>query len=71
MNTTVPDPSEQRTDNGRVVFEYDTIPAGHTLVVWLEFQVNPTHFGESDQDVELWDGETKLLHLDHSLRTHP
>jgi hypothetical protein len=71
MNTTVPDPSEQRTDNGRVVFEYDTIPAGRSLVVWLQFQVNPTRVGSEDQDVELWDGETKLLHLDHSLGTFP
>jgi hypothetical protein len=71
LNTTVPDPAEERTDNGRVVLEYDTIPAGRLLVVWLQFQVNPTHVGSEDQDVELWDGQTRLLHLDHALRSDP
>jgi hypothetical protein len=71
LNSTIPDPPEERTDNGRVVLQYDTIPAGRLLVVWLQFQVNPTRVGREDQDVELWDGQTRLLHLDHSLRTHP
>ena len=71
LNTTVPDPTGQRTDNGRVVFEYDTIPAGRSLTVWLQFQVNPTRVGSEDQDIELWDGETPLVHLDHSLATVP
>jgi hypothetical protein len=71
LNTIVPDPTGQRTDNGRVVFEYDTIPAGRSLTVWLQFQVNPTRVGSEDQDVELWDGETPVVHLDHSLATVP
>jgi len=33
--------------------------------------VNPTHFGKTKQDTELWDGSTKLIHLDHSLTTFP
>jgi hypothetical protein len=70
-NTSSPEPAEERTDDGRIVLEYDTIPAGRKLVVWLQYQVNPTHVGENDQDVELWDGETRLAHLDHSLTVFP
>jgi hypothetical protein len=71
LNTTVPDPKDERTDNGRVVLDYDTIPAGRSLVVWLQFQVNPTKVGEQDQDVELYDGTTRLVRLDRSLSTFP
>jgi hypothetical protein len=71
QNTSVPDPAEERTDNGRIVLEYDTIPAGRKLTVWLQYQVNPTHAGKTDQDVELRDGETSLAKLQHSLTVFP
>ena len=61
LNSTVPEPVGERTDDGRVVIEYDTIPAGRSLVVWFQFSVNPTRVGSEDQDVELWDGQTRLL----------
>ena len=32
LNSTVPEPVGERTDDGRVVIEYDTIPAGRSLV---------------------------------------
>jgi hypothetical protein len=71
QNSSVPQPTQERSDNGRIVLEYDTIPAGRKLAVWLQYQVNPTHVGKTDQDVELWDGLTRLVHLDHSLTTYP
>jgi hypothetical protein len=71
QNTSQPAPAEERTDNGRVVLEYDTIPAGRRLSVWLQYQVNPTHVGRTDQDVELWDGTSRVAHVDHSLTVFP
>jgi hypothetical protein len=71
QNSSVPEPKGERTDNGRIVLEYDTIPAGRKLVVWLQYQVNPTHVGKTKQDVELWDGTKRLVHLDRSLTTFP
>jgi hypothetical protein len=71
QNNVSPQPTNQRTDNGRVVYVYDTIPAGRKLTVFLQYQVNPTHFGRTKQDTELWDGPTKLIHLDHSLTIFP
>src|SRR4051794_4804825 len=66
QNSSVPDPKDERTDNGRIVLSYDTIPAGRKLVVWLQYQVNPTHVGTTDQNMDLWDGDTHLVHLDRS-----
>jgi hypothetical protein len=71
QNTSSPEPAEERTDNGRIVLEYDTIPAHRKLEVWLAYQVNPTHVGTTDQDVELWDGNTRLAHLEHSFTVFP
>jgi hypothetical protein len=71
QNTSAPEPTSERTDNGRVVLEYDTIPAGRKLTVWLQYQTNPTHVGRTDQDVELWDGTRRLVHLEHSLTVFP
>jgi hypothetical protein len=71
QNSSEPAPAEERSDNGRIVLEYDTLPAGRKLTVWLQYQVNPTHVGKTRQDVELWDGATRLVHLDHSLTTFP
>jgi hypothetical protein len=71
QNTSEPQAAEERSDNGRIVLEYDTLPAGRRLTVWLQYQVNPIHVGKTAQDVELWDGGTRLVHLDHSLTTFP
>jgi len=71
QNTAEPTPVSERSDNGRPVLEYDTIPAGRKLTVWLAYQVNPTHVGTTDQDVELWDGPEKLLVINHSLTVFP
>ena len=71
QNTSEPQPSQERSDNGRIVFEYDALPAGRKLSVWLQYQVNPTHVGKTTQDVELWDGTKRLVHLDHSFTSFP
>jgi hypothetical protein len=71
QNTSEPGAKSERSDNGRLVLEYDTIPAGRKLEVWLQYQVNPTHVGQTDQDAELWDGTTRLVHIEHSLRSFP
>jgi hypothetical protein len=71
QNTSEPQASQERSDNGRIVLQYDPLPAGRKLTVWLHYQVNPTHVGKTQQGVDLWDGTTRLVHLDHSLTSFP
>jgi hypothetical protein len=71
QNTSEPQAADERSDNGRIVLEYGTLPAGRKLSVWLQYQVNPTHVGKTTQNVELWDGATRLVHLDHSFTSFP
>jgi hypothetical protein len=71
MNTIAPDPVGQASRAGRVVLSYDGLDAGDELVVWLEFQVNPTNVGHRSYDVELDDGETRLAHLRRDITILP
>jgi hypothetical protein len=71
VNSLEPNPSNQSTQNGKVVLSYNKLAAGKTLIVWLYFQVNPTNVGERREDVELNDGPTMLAHVHRSLTIFP
>ena len=71
LNTVEPAAKAEHTDNGRIVLEYDLIPAGRRLVVWLMFQANPTNLGTQRQDVDLFDGSTRLLGITRSITVFP
>ena len=45
--------------------------AGTKHVFFLHFQVNPTEIGRRSQDIELYDGETRLLGLDRTVTIFP
>jgi hypothetical protein len=70
-NSLEPNPSNESTKNGSVVLSYDKLPAGHTLIVWLYFQVNPTNVGSRREDVELEDGSTSIARVHRSLTIFP
>jgi hypothetical protein len=71
LNTTAPEPIDEATRAGRVLLVYDTLDPGERLVIWLEYQVNPTTVGRRSQTIELDDGNTPLLTLERSLRVFP
>jgi hypothetical protein len=71
VNSIAPDPSSQSTQNGSVVLSYDKLAAGHTLIVWIYFQVNPTNVGKRREDLELADGSTPIAGVRRSLTIFP
>jgi hypothetical protein len=71
LNSLAPNPSSQDNQNGRVVLSYNKLAAGHTLVTWLYFQVNPTNVGKRREDVELDDGSIPITTVDRSLTIFP
>jgi hypothetical protein len=71
VNSLEPNPGNQGTQNGSVVLSYNGLPAGHTLIVWLYFQVNPTNVGKRTEDVELEDGSKPLARVHRSLTIFP
>jgi hypothetical protein len=71
VNSLEPNPSNQSSQNGRVVLSYNKLASGHSLIVWLYFQVNPTNVGKRREDVELDDGSTAIAHVHRSLTIFP
>lgn len=70
-NSIAPDPTDQTSSNGRVVLTYGKLPADHTMVVWLYFQVNPTNVGKRSEDIELDDGSNPITRIHRSLTIFP
>jgi hypothetical protein len=71
INTIVPSPIGEASDNGRLVFELGHVPAGEKHVFFIHLQVNPTNVGHRSQDVELRDGDTTLVHIDRTITVFP
>jgi hypothetical protein len=71
VNSIVPEPSSEASQNGKVVLSYGALPAGQTLAVWIYFQVNPTNVGKRRENVAITDGPTPLAELHRSLTIFP
>ena len=65
FNSTTPGP------DGRVVLSYDGLDAGQRLVVWMQFEVNPTSAGHRSYGLELDDAETKIAAIDRHITVFP
>ncbi|MDQ3067072.1 MAG: hypothetical protein M3R12_07965 [Actinomycetota bacterium] len=71
LNSLVPAPVGEAGRDGKIAFDLGRVPAGDKHVFFLHFQVNPTEVGRRSQDVELHDGETRLLHIDRTVMIYP
>ena len=71
LNSLVPSPVGEANRNGKIALDLGRVPAGTKHVFFLHFQVNPTEIGRRSQDVELHDGETRLLHIDRTVTIFP
>lgn len=71
INTMVPSPVGEASQDGRLSFDLGHIPAGQEYILFMHFQVNPTNVGTHSQDVELDDGGRQILTLDRSLTVWP
>ena len=71
INTIEPSPIGESSRDGRLTLDMGHLGAGHKLVVWLQFQVNPTNVGRRSQDVELYDDTTLLATADRTVTVFP
>jgi hypothetical protein len=71
MNTIEPSPTNETSEDGRLVFELGRIKAGGTFVLFMQFQVNPTNVGRRSQDVELRDGDTHIATIERTITVYP
>jgi hypothetical protein len=71
FNSTEPNPMSEAGRDGRVVLSYDSLDRGDRLVVWTQFQVNPTNVGHRSYDVELDDGDTAIARVERAITVLP
>jgi hypothetical protein len=71
LNTLEPGPIGEASRNGRIAMELGHVPAGGRHLFFLQFQVNPTNLGRRSADVDLYDGERLLVHLDRTVTVFP
>jgi hypothetical protein len=71
INTIEPSPVGEASRDGRLALDFGHVDAGHKLVVFLQYQGNPTNVGRRSQDVELYDGETLLTDVDRTVTVFP
>jgi hypothetical protein len=71
LNTIEPAPASESSRGPRVVFSYDELSRGDELIVYLQFQTNPTTTGGQDATVELDDETRPLTRAEHTITVLP
>jgi hypothetical protein len=71
VNAVVPEPTGAASRGGRVAFVFPTLPAGRTMTVYLDFQVNPTTAGRRRQGAELRDGDRTIASIERTVNVFP
>jgi len=71
VNSIVPQPVQEGSRNGRVVYELGHIAKGDSSILWIQFQVNPTNVGRRSQNVELDDGTQLISTVHRSITVYP
>lgn len=71
INTMEPSPTSETSRDGELTLLLGKIPAGSTYKLFMQFQVDPTSVGRRAADVTLYDGSTRLIHIDRTLTFFP
>jgi hypothetical protein len=71
INTIEPSPIGEASRDGKLTFDFGHLAADDKLVVYLQFQVNPTNVGRRSQDVELYDDTTFVTRADRTVTVFP
>jgi hypothetical protein len=71
VNTIEPSPVGEASRNGSLSLELGHIPAGETHTLYIQYQVNPTNVGRRSADVQLYDGDEKLMSVHRVLTIWP
>jgi hypothetical protein len=71
LNTVAPTPASEDSGDDGLEMEYEELPAGGKLIVWTDWQVNPTDVGRRSEDVSLLDGSTPLATAHRTVTVFP
>ena len=72
LNTIQPEPEGSTTDAaGDLKLRFAPLPAGRTLVVYVQLQANPINVGSHDADVALYDGARPVATIERTQLDFP
>jgi hypothetical protein len=71
LNTIEPSPIGEASRDGRLALDLGHVPAGDDHLLFLQFQVNPTNIGRRPTDIDVYDGDRLLLHVDRTITVWP
>ena len=71
VNAVVPEPTGAASRGGRVAFAFPTLPAGRTMTVYVDLQVNPTAAGRRRQGAELRDRDRTIASIERTVNVFP
>jgi len=71
FNTIEPEPTRTMNVDHGVALEFPPLQGGHTLTVYIPFQVNPTTVGRRSQDVALRDGRRPIAVVERTVTIFP
>lgn len=71
INTIEPSPIREGSADGALALAFGHVPIDGRLVVYLQFQVNPTTVGRRSQAVELYDGSQLVARVNRTVTVYP
>jgi hypothetical protein len=71
INSIEPSPASETSANGELSLELGHVSAGHSYLLFIYFQTNPTNVGHRETPVRLLDGDEHLLEVDRSVTIFP
>lgn len=71
INTIEPGPVGETSRNGQLTLLLGKIRGGSTHRLFMQFQVDPTSVGRRAADVSLYDGTSRLIHIDRTITVFP
>jgi hypothetical protein len=71
INTMIPAPSEEKSENGRYLFSYGPLSPGDRLTIKIDGQINPPMSAGTRGRLTLMDGDTVVLATPVKLRVFP
>jgi hypothetical protein len=71
VNGVAPQPLSEASRNGRIAYSFGHLAAGRSLLFFLSLQVNPTNVGRRAQNVDLYDGKTRLATVHRTVTIFP
>jgi len=71
INTMIPAPTDEKSEQGRYRLSYGPLKAGDTLTLKFDGQINPPMFAGTEGELYVMDGEVQLAVVPLNLRIFP